>query len=103
MSGSLYFVPNGFHFNYSIVTEEMVICQAMTDTGKHVINNIKRDELNEIFEDLLQLHKEKKYQYSFIFLDFFEFQIIGQPQFESILIEIYKKLLKEDIDKFDDV
>ena len=103
MSGSLYFSPNSFHFNYSIVTKEIVICQAMSENGKNIINNIKHDDLNEIIGDLLKLHKEKKYEYSFIFMDFFEFQIIGRPQFESILIEISKRLLKEDIDEFDGV
>jgi len=99
---SIYFVPNGFHFNYSIISKEIVICQALSGLGIDIINFVTRDELDNIIKNLSELYKQKNYYYKFSYMNVFEFQIVGQPQFESVLLEINKRIkLEKDI--FDDV
>jgi hypothetical protein len=97
----VYFVPKSFYFNYSMVTEEIVICQTMTETGVNVFGMLDYSVLDNIADDLLRLYKREKYRYKFTYMNIFEFQIIGQAQFESVLIEIAKRLTK--IDEFDGI
>lgn len=101
MVSSIYFVPKSFYFNYSIVTEEIVICQTMTETGVNVFGMLNYDLLDNISDNLLRLYKREKYRYTFTYMNIFEFQIIGRAQFESVLIEIAKKIAK--IDEFDGI
>ena len=101
MVSSIYFVPKSFYFNYSIVTKEIVICQTLSETGVNAIGMLNYDLLDNLTDNLLRLYKREKYRYSFIYMNIFEFQIIGRAQFESVLIEISKKIAK--IDEFDGV